>query len=724
MDAAPRAMRSRLAAAALASPCCSSGWALFAGGASGTSATALARDGGRRRRGARRRRLVAGSVAAAPPRSCRRRWQCGRGRARRLDRPDRLVVDRRRPLLGRARQGHRAARVRRRRPRWPPALPGRPVRTLALVLAAALGAVLVWALLGKAIPALGPDDAGRVARLKGSIGYWNALALLADAALGLGLWLVVVGARPLRPSGRRAAPLRGDDRDPADPVARRGARRGRRRRPRRSGCRSIASRRPCSRCSPAGPALVVAGWAFTRPALVEDGGCPRRSRLGRRRARRADAGRRCRSSSRSSASCRSAGSSRPGAGRSYEGSSAPVAVARRRRRCSGSWHVGNPLTWAADQLTSSGEVDERARAPRQPRDEQPHRLVGRGVAGVPRPPCRRHGRADVRDRAQARSAATPQNVSEPHSVPLQLLSDTGPAGVRCSGSSLVVGVGLGMRAALRRLDAGERAAAVGLARASARVRAACPRRLRPRLPRRRRADGARLGGAARRRPPGRRSRAGGLWCRSARSWARPPRSGCSPRRRSRRGSSTPPTGRADAGDFAAAAASARRAQTPEPALARAARRPGDGRGLAGDKRAAETFYEQATRLQPENPATWYSSASSATSRGTCAAPTSRSTPPTPSTRRAACSPGRRARPGARRRQRSRRPCLRKVAGGRAVADAGQPRTALCFALGADDDDRVGAVQLRRRAGRRAARRSGFRDRARAGGPRPRSPCGT
>jgi hypothetical protein len=34
-----------------------------------------------------------------------------------------------------------------------------------------LGAVLVWALLGKAIPALGPDDVGSVARLKGSIGY-------------------------------------------------------------------------------------------------------------------------------------------------------------------------------------------------------------------------------------------------------------------------------------------------------------------------------------------------------------------------------------------------------------------------------------------------------------------------------------------------------------------------------------------------------------------------
>ena len=81
-------------------------------------------------------------------------------------------------------------------------LPGRPVRILALLLAAALGAVLVWALLGKAIPALGPDDAGRVARLKGSIGYWNALALLADAALGLGLWLVAsVRDRFGRPAG-------------------------------------------------------------------------------------------------------------------------------------------------------------------------------------------------------------------------------------------------------------------------------------------------------------------------------------------------------------------------------------------------------------------------------------------------------------------------------------------------------------------------------------------
>ena len=61
----------------------------------------------------------------------------------------------------------------------------------------------------------------------------------------------------------------------------------------------------------------------------------------------------------------------------------------------------------------------------------------------------------------------------------------------------------------------------------------------------------------------------------------------------------------DAGELKAAASSARRAQSlsplsPEPLFARATIA-----GLAGDERAAEAFYEQATRLQPENPDTWW-----------------------------------------------------------------------------------------------------------------------
>jgi hypothetical protein len=71
-----------------------------------------------------------------------------------------------------------------------------------------LGAVCVWSLLGKVLPWL-YEDYGRIARLRGPIGYWNALALLGDIALPIGLclatrmraagtllvfgWLVVIG---------------------------------------------------------------------------------------------------------------------------------------------------------------------------------------------------------------------------------------------------------------------------------------------------------------------------------------------------------------------------------------------------------------------------------------------------------------------------------------------------------------------------------------------------
>ena len=67
------------------------------------------------------------------------------------------------------------------------ALPRAP-RLVAAGLALLIGAVLVWALAGKVVPALFPDGA-RVARLRNPVGYWNALALLGDLALPLYLWL-------------------------------------------------------------------------------------------------------------------------------------------------------------------------------------------------------------------------------------------------------------------------------------------------------------------------------------------------------------------------------------------------------------------------------------------------------------------------------------------------------------------------------------------------------
>ncbi|MBV8081209.1 MAG: O-antigen ligase family protein [Actinobacteria bacterium] len=61
-------------------------------------------------------------------------------------------------------------------------------RELAVGLAAVLGALCVYALAAKALPWL-YGDYGRVARLRAPIGYWNALALLGDVALPVGLWL-------------------------------------------------------------------------------------------------------------------------------------------------------------------------------------------------------------------------------------------------------------------------------------------------------------------------------------------------------------------------------------------------------------------------------------------------------------------------------------------------------------------------------------------------------
>ncbi|HSB38319.1 MAG TPA: O-antigen ligase family protein [Gaiellaceae bacterium] len=61
------------------------------------------------------------------------------------------------------------------------------LREWAYVLAGALALPLGWALLGKAVPALG--SSGRIARLSSPIGYWNALGLLFAMALPLALWL-------------------------------------------------------------------------------------------------------------------------------------------------------------------------------------------------------------------------------------------------------------------------------------------------------------------------------------------------------------------------------------------------------------------------------------------------------------------------------------------------------------------------------------------------------
>jgi hypothetical protein len=62
-----------------------------------------------------------------------------------------------------------------------------PLRRYAAVACVLLAALFVWALAGKVIPGLYPDYE-RLARLRYPIGYWNELGLLAATGVPLGLW--------------------------------------------------------------------------------------------------------------------------------------------------------------------------------------------------------------------------------------------------------------------------------------------------------------------------------------------------------------------------------------------------------------------------------------------------------------------------------------------------------------------------------------------------------
>ena len=478
-------------------------------------------------------------------------------------------------------------------------LPGRPLRSVALVFAGALGALLCWSLLGKVVPGLGPDDAGRVARLRGPIGYWNALALLADAALGLGLWLVATarerGARPLGALLLYTATL-----TILLTQSRAGLMAG-------AAVVALALVLTASRVEAAlfallacVPGLLVAGWAFTRPALVDDGAI---------------------STARGSDGAivgalivtgaiivlvavsrvpvaRLVGSRRQTVVRGLIGSVAVLLTVGLLGLVAA---VGNPVTWASNQLGSSGEV---VNGPgRFGELGSNNRTVWWGEAWqVFRANPAGGTGASTFEIARKRVRSDAQNVSAPHSVPLQLLSDTGLPGFLL-GLVFIVGVALGLRATLGRLDPDERAAAVGLVALPLAfglhalvdldldfLAVAAPTML---------ASAALLGAGRPAAVKADRIVALGagvaalaaLWVLVA-----PTLSSRSVEAAYRESSNR---------SFDAAGSAARRAQrlnplAPEPLYARAAVATG-----AGDAAAAEALYVQATRLQPENPATWY-----------------------------------------------------------------------------------------------------------------------
>ena len=89
----------------------------------------------------------------------------------------------------------------------------RPGETVAHAAAGLLGLVLGWALLAKCVPAFYPgyglqpgiSPALALARLRAPLGYWNELALLADVAVPVALWLAAPRSR--RPVVRAAGAL-------------------------------------------------------------------------------------------------------------------------------------------------------------------------------------------------------------------------------------------------------------------------------------------------------------------------------------------------------------------------------------------------------------------------------------------------------------------------------------------------------------------------------------
>lgn len=143
-------------------------------------------------------------------------------------------------------------------------------RLTAFLLSAVLGVTLAWALLAKVVPALDPEG-DRVARLREPVGYWNALALLADIAVVLGLWLATERSHRLGVRIAGAFLVYGATLALLLTLSRAGVvvaagvvvlwlAVGRERV--RSGLVLFAA---------GSPALLIGAWAFTRPALTEDG---------------------------------------------------------------------------------------------------------------------------------------------------------------------------------------------------------------------------------------------------------------------------------------------------------------------------------------------------------------------------------------------------------------------------------------------------------------------
>jgi hypothetical protein len=339
------------------------------------------------------------------------------------------------------------------------ALAGAPAagaRRVAALVAVVLGAAVGWALLGVAVPSLFPDG-DRIARLREPVGYWNALALLADAALAFGLWV----ARSPRVAGRIAGLLLvyGAALAVLLTQSRAGV----------VGALAVLALwlvlsderlDDAARALVAGvPALLVGGWAFTRPALVEDGAL-RADRVadGKVFAVLAIAGGILVALAAWRASARRLVERRGRPGRTALVGLCAVALVVAAVGVVAT--VGNPYTWASSQLSRGECVNDPGRLTDlcannrlqwwgEALDVAADRPVGGSGAGTFALARRRY-----------RETATP--VTEPHSVPLQLLADLGVVGL-VLGLTVVGGAIVAARGGLRLVGGDEGPAAAALA---------------------------------------------------------------------------------------------------------------------------------------------------------------------------------------------------------------------------------------------------------------------
>ncbi len=329
-------------------------------------------------------------------------------------------------------------------------------RRVAAITAVVLGAALGWALLGVAIPSLFPDG-DRIARLREPVGYWNALALLADGALVLGLWL----ARDRRLAVRLGGGLLGYAAALALLLTQS-----------RSGLVAgvlvvvlwllLSDGRVedgLRLALVAVPALLVGMWAFTRPALVEvDAVRADRVADGKVFAVLAVVG-----ATLAAAALWRVPVERLVAERRHTVRTAltVVAVAGALIGAAGVVAaVGNPFDWVSSQVRGGecendpGRLTDLCANNRLAWWGEALEIAGDRPAGGTGAGTFAIARKRVRDDATT--------GSEPHSVPLQLLADTGLVGLGLG--LLLAGAALvGVRRGLRLLPADDRAPGVALA---------------------------------------------------------------------------------------------------------------------------------------------------------------------------------------------------------------------------------------------------------------------